>query len=259
MATAIERNFDTMGYRMYFAKIPKFSQQEKRNTYVCSFKRNVTRRRTLNLRLVICIKLSTKRRRYDMLEVNFHALDPLYEMAAEPANQAIIHNSITAIQSQIGSKNILTCIEENTELIVELTYYLQGQLQPFHLAEEYVHCFFNIAYMMNLFQMEPITDEERINYIKSSRNRDMRELFKNASMGYLTTHVLTIIRELSMIGKSFSKYLRGKLAAHELRNALIAQDVMLACISQAIPIAQDDIDYWMKTTFLRMSQPINHK
>lgn len=29
MATAIERNFDTMGYRMYFAKIPKFSQQEK--------------------------------------------------------------------------------------------------------------------------------------------------------------------------------------------------------------------------------------
>ncbi len=171
-----------------------------------------------------------------MLEVNFHALDPLYEMAAEPANQEIIHNSITAIQSQIGSKNILTCIEENTELIVELTYYLQGQLQPFHLAEEYVHCFFNIAYMMNLFQMEPITDEERINYIKASRNRDMRELFKNASMGYLTTHVLTIIRELSMIGKSFSKYLRGKLAAHELRNALIAQDVMLACISQAIHV-----------------------
>lgn len=29
MATAIERNFDTMRYRMYFAKIPKFSQQEK--------------------------------------------------------------------------------------------------------------------------------------------------------------------------------------------------------------------------------------
>lgn len=28
MATAIERNFDTMRYRMYFAKIPKFSQEQ---------------------------------------------------------------------------------------------------------------------------------------------------------------------------------------------------------------------------------------
>lgn len=35
MATAIERNFDTMGYRMYFAKIPKFSQQEK-ETRMCA-------------------------------------------------------------------------------------------------------------------------------------------------------------------------------------------------------------------------------
>lgn len=117
MATAIERNFDTMGYRMYFAKIPKFSQEQidwyteqyqlceeqpeialekiqrhyiyqrctwetskefmtKKSTpfavtdHICYFVYQIhqlyqtidfKKRRTLNLRWVICITLSTKK------------------------------------------------------------------------------------------------------------------------------------------------------------------------------------------------------
>lgn len=194
-----------------------------------------------------------------MQNLDFKPVKQLYEMAEMPDNKAIIQNSITEIQNRKGSKNLLTCIEENTELIVELTHYLQGHLEPFHLAEEYVHCFFNIAYTINIFDMEPITDEERINYIKSIDDEDIKELFKNAQTGYLTTHVLTMIRELCMIGKAFSKHLRGKLMPNELRSILIAQDLMLICIRQSIPMNKEDIKFWMTSTLKKMSNPSNHR